>query len=263
MNSLKVLSYNIHKGFSLMNRKFVLKKIKESIDYVQADVVFLQEVVGHHERHGLRIREWPQTSQFEFLADRVWPHFAYGKNAVYAEGHHGNAILSKYPISFFENIDVSTNSWERRGLLHAVVQKPGEGIPIHLICVHFDLFEKGRLQQIEKLAERVRRHVPPSEALLIAGDFNDWRERATKILKEKLQVEEAFYLAKGAHAQTFPSWFPVFCLDRIYFRGFHLAKAEVWSSGLWLELSDHAAISAEFIPVNQKNWVGSEDERRN
>ncbi len=37
-------------------------------------------------------------SQFAFLADEIWPHFAYGKNAIYSAGHHGNAILSKHPI---------------------------------------------------------------------------------------------------------------------------------------------------------------------
>jgi len=29
------------------------------------------------------------------------PQHAYGRNAAYPEGHHGNAILSQHPFTFF------------------------------------------------------------------------------------------------------------------------------------------------------------------
>jgi endonuclease/exonuclease/phosphatase family metal-dependent hydrolase len=41
---IKVLSYNIHKGFSPSNRRFVLQGIREGIRSTGADVVFLQEL---------------------------------------------------------------------------------------------------------------------------------------------------------------------------------------------------------------------------
>lgn len=246
MSTLKVLSYNIHKGFSSTNLSFVLQKIKESIQLVKADLVFLQEVIGHNEKHGKRIVGWPKTSQFEFLADNLWPHYAYGKNAVYTEGHHGNAILSKHPITFFENTDVSTNQLEKRGLLHAVVQLNGCGKEVHVICLHLGLFEAGRKIQIKKLSERIESLVPKSIPLIVAGDFNDWRENASPILYKKLQLEEVFLISTGSHARTFPSWMPVLKLDRIYFRGLNLVKSEVLSDGLWSDLSDHTAVFAEF-----------------
>src|SRR5690349_17254196 len=96
---LRVLSYNIHKGFGPGNIKFILKKIKEALRSIHPDLVFLQEVLGHHEIHQKNIKGWPEQSQFEFLAHELWPHFAYGRNAVYTNGHHGNAILSKHPIT--------------------------------------------------------------------------------------------------------------------------------------------------------------------
>src|SRR5438132_888733 len=104
---LRVLSYNIHKGFSSGRGKFVLNRIREALRTVHPDLVFLQEVLGHHELHSQKVENWPDQPQFEYLADQLWPHFAYGKNAVYTYGHHGNAILSKYPFSFYENIDIS------------------------------------------------------------------------------------------------------------------------------------------------------------
>src|SRR5262245_33783257 len=88
--ALRLLSYNIHKGFASQNRKFVLRQIKEAIQIIPADIVFLQEVLGHHSRHGRKIKGWPTISQFEYLAETIWPHFTYGKNAVYTYGHHGN-----------------------------------------------------------------------------------------------------------------------------------------------------------------------------
>ncbi|MDO9195055.1 MAG: EEP domain-containing protein, partial [Rhodoferax sp.] len=42
--SIKVLTVNIHKGFSFFNRKFILHELREAIRSVGADVVFLQEV---------------------------------------------------------------------------------------------------------------------------------------------------------------------------------------------------------------------------
>ena len=68
---------------------------------LQPDVIFLQEVLGHHEVHKKRVNSWPEQSQFEYLAHELWPHFAYGKNAVYTDGHHGNAILESIPLSVF------------------------------------------------------------------------------------------------------------------------------------------------------------------
>lgn len=236
---LRVLSYNIHKGFTTGNLGFVLHEIKESIEEVHADLVLLQEVLGHHEQHSRT------HSQFEFLADRLWTHYAYGKNAVYTEGHHGNAILSKYPISFWENQDISPNEFERRGILHAVIQAPGMR-EVHVLCVHLSLFEGYRRDQIEKLCERVSAMVPAGAPLLLGGDFNDWRGRVTSMLADRLGLAEAFLSRTGTHAKTFPSWMPALRLDRIYFRGFECKSAELHGGGHWRNLSDHLPITAEF-----------------
>ena len=104
-NTLKVLTYNIHKGFNSTNRQFILHDIKESIRQVDADLIFLQEIHGERNISKNRFDDWPSNNQFEFLADEVWHHHAYAKNAIYKSGHHGNAILSKYPIVEWENID--------------------------------------------------------------------------------------------------------------------------------------------------------------
>jgi endonuclease/exonuclease/phosphatase family metal-dependent hydrolase len=242
---LRVLSYNIHKGFTPGNRRFVLGKIREAIRRIHADLVFLQEVLGEHEIHRQKFQEWPDNSQFEFLADEIWPHYAYGKNAVYESGHHGNAILSKYPIVFTENIDVSTNRLESRGLLHAKIQLPDHEHHVHAICVHLGLREADRRTQVQRICERIESHVPRPEPVIVAGDFNDWRGRATSALRQTLGTSEAFQATQGSHARTFPIWMPALKLDRIYYRGLEAKDAEVLGGSPWNELSDHAAVTAE------------------
>ena len=63
-----------------------------------------------------RFRPEPRLHQYEVLADGVWTQHAYGRNAVYPNGHHGNAVLSKFPIVHHENRDVSVGKHEQRGL---------------------------------------------------------------------------------------------------------------------------------------------------
>lgn len=242
--SLRVLSYNIHKGFS-MDRRFVLRSIKEVIRATEADLVFLQEVVGENTLHSERLADWPVEPQLEFIADTLWPHFAYGKNAVYTEGHHGNAIMSRHPFVNFENIDISNNRFERRGLLHGVIEPLNTGGPeIHLICVHLDLFEGGRQRQIDRIIRRIDEHVPDSSPLIIAGDFNDWRESASPVLESTLGVREVFRALHGQHAKSFPAWFPFLPLDRVYARGFHATEARCFTEAPWSQLSDHGALFA-------------------
>ncbi|MBI3542612.1 MAG: endonuclease/exonuclease/phosphatase family protein [Deltaproteobacteria bacterium] len=246
MKRFRVLSYNIHKGFSARNRAFVLREIREAIRSVAPDFLFLQEVLGEHRGHERRVRGWPWVAQFEFLAEALWPHFAYGRNAVYDEGHHGNAILSKHPILSYENEDVSTTKLERRGILHAVV-RPFESRPeLHLMCAHFGLLERDRQYQARRLCDRVRRTVELGQGLVVAGDFNDWTLRLSRLFKHQVGLDEAYQTRHHRHARTFPARMPVLRLDRIYFHGLEPRLAKCLHRGPWAALSDHAALLADF-----------------
>jgi endonuclease/exonuclease/phosphatase family metal-dependent hydrolase len=243
---IKVLSYNIHKGFSLgLKSGRTLSLIRDAIHEVQPDIALLQEVLGRHDRHSARFADWPTGPQVEFLAEGLWPHYSYGKNAVYTLGHHGNAILSKFPITASDNIDISKNRLESRGMLHAVLNVPGIRPPIHVICTHLGLFEVDRKAQIADVAERIRKLVPPGEPVIVGGDFNDWRERTSDTLADVADLEEGFLKTTGQHARTYPSWLPVLRLDRIYYRGLGIRSASVLEGPPWNRLSDHLAVHAE------------------
>lgn len=245
--TLKVLTYNIHKGFNTGNRQFVLHQIREALRITDADLLFLQEMQGEHAHKEKKISDWPEKTQFEFLAEEVWPYFAYGKNAIYDAGHHGNAILSKHAFLNWENINVSPLVWASRSLLHAVIQIPPGRCEVHVVCIHFGLLGRERRLQINKLCERIDSHVPHHAPLIVAGDFNDWLGRADHLFYDHLNLQEVFLQTHGRYARTFPSWLPFLQMDRIYFRGVNPVACERLTHAPWHRLSDHAPLIAEFV----------------
>jgi len=168
-----------------------------------------------------------------------------GRNAVYDHGHHGNAVLSRFPFLSFENEDVSDHRYERRGLLHCVVAVPGWRRNLHLVCVHLSLHERGRRRQLEAISGRLEELASRDLPIIIAGDFNDWRHRATAILERRLGMTEVSVAHHGRALPTYPSMLPLLRLDRIYVRGFKVAASRVHRGKPWSMLSDHLAVSAE------------------
>jgi endonuclease/exonuclease/phosphatase family metal-dependent hydrolase len=241
--TLRITTYNIHKGFSQFNRRMMVHELRERLRHLGSDIVFLQEVQGLHLRHAATHDNWPADPQHEFLAADVWQACAYGCNVVYDHGHHGNAILSRLPIVDSHNQDVTHLQFERRGLLHSQIAL-ADGSTVHCVCVHLSLFGRSRLLQLSALADYLDRIAPDGTPLIVAGDFNDWRNRADLLLRERLQLTEVFCGASGRPARSFPAGLPLFRLDRIYVRGFSVERAEVHYGLPWSRISDHAALSA-------------------
>ncbi|MFI7857750.1 endonuclease/exonuclease/phosphatase family protein [Pseudomonas promysalinigenes] len=240
---LRVLTVNTHKGFTAFNRRFILPELREAVRSTQADIVFLQEVLGSHDRHAARYPGWPQTSQYEFLTDSMWSDFAYGRNAVYPDGHHGNALLSKYPIIEHRNLDVSITGPERRGLLHCVLDVPGDQA-VHAICVHLSLLESHRQQQL-RLLRQLLDELHADEPVIIAGDFNDWQQRGNRVLCQHPGLHEAFERHHGLLARTYPARLPLLRLDRIYLRNADSHAPQILSHRPWTHLSDHLPLVVE------------------
>jgi len=243
---LKVLTYNIHKGFNRRNREFVLHKIRQQLEAIDVDIVFLQEIQGRHYHHERRIDGWPAVSQFEYLADNLWPHFAYGKNAIYDNGHHGNAILSKYAIEEWSNVNLSRFRRASRSLLHGVVRIADNTTPLHLICVHLELVGFERKRQIDILRRYMHDYIASDEAVILAGDFNDWYGRMGKKLERQLMMQEVYRASRGYYAKTFPSIQPMLKMDRVYFRQLQLLDCQCLEHHPWHELSDHLPLYAQF-----------------
>lgn len=240
-NSLRVLSYNIHKGFSHTNRRYLLDEIRRSMRLINADVLFLQEVIGRHDKHAAGYHDWADDAQLEYLADSVWSHFAYGKNSIYDHGHHGNAILSKFPFMSWKNTDISCVKKSHRGILSGQLSND-----VQVLCTHFGLFPKEHRFQSDKLIKLIHDNMDQDTPLLLCGDFNDWKGDTHKQITEHLHLEEAYFSIHDQLPRTFPAIRPLFALDRIYFRGMKVKECELLSGKPWKNLSDHCALYAEF-----------------
>jgi endonuclease/exonuclease/phosphatase family metal-dependent hydrolase len=210
--TLRVATYNIHKGvvndFFGLRRNSRIYDLRARLHELDADLIFLQEVQGRNDRHTNRLANWPAEPQDQFLAKApskpktarntiaVAYENVYGRNANYLHGHHGNALLSRFPVLRNENRDVSDHSLEKRGVLHCVVELGQK--PVHCFVVHFGLLARSRRRQTEALMAWIKKSVPPSEALIIAGDFNDWRNVLSDTLCHELDMVEVTDVSKDA-----------------------------------------------------------------
>lgn len=287
---LRVATYNIHKGvvrdFFGLRRVSRIHALRERLHDLKADLVFLQEVQGRHARHAEHFDEWPAEPQDQFLAKsptlRHTFEAAYGRNASYLHGHHGNALLSRFPILRLENRDVSDHALESRGILHCVVGIKGRHV--HCFVAHFGLLARSRERQAEALIDWIEREIPADAPLIIGGDFNDWRNQLSGQFCERLRVEEVFdampkrkrvgervvryvrdRLAESGvpmpmpgprlprvvkavrTARTFPALVPWLRMDRIYTRGFQVTAAEVLRGSEWAQLSDHSPLVSDLL----------------
>jgi endonuclease/exonuclease/phosphatase family metal-dependent hydrolase len=247
---LNVVTYNIHKGFSQFHRRMMVHELRRQLRALGPDIVFLQEVQGLHEKHARRFEDWPDEPQYDFLAKDVWQAAAYGSNVTYDHGHHGNAILARFPIEHSHNQDVTHLRFERRGILHCALSVEGLAKRINCVCVHLSLFARSRRKQMEALAGYLEDIADPESPLIIAGDFNDWRNEAERFLADRLGLVEVFAGSGGSAeppGRSFPAKRPLLRLDRIYVRGFSVQQAEIHSGSPWSRISDHAALSAHLL----------------
>ena len=237
-----VLTVNTHKGFTALNRRFILPELREAVRSVSADVVFLQEVTAPthstqalHQLAGDAAVRIPR--RHAVAAVRLWP-----QCGVSAGRSRQRAAVEvpDHPPRQPRRVD---HGHENRGLLHCVLRLPGDGQEVHAICVHLGLRESAPQRQLELLAD-VCDDLPADAPLVVAGDFNDWRQRgrcAAQALRAARSLRRAprqagadvspraGRSAPGPHLRAQPQGQP----------------PQVLTSRPWSHLSDHAPLSVE------------------
>lgn len=232
---MRLITYNIRKGLGpLLGNGSSVSALGRAIGEHAPDVVLCQEVF--HDWHGLE-------HQSLELKDHLGLHYYYEPNKKRRVGHHGNASFTRFPVEVIENFDVSTNPVERRGVLYTLLMLP-EG-PVHVFNVHLGLNYRQRRKQIDKIAQLLERLVQQGEAVLIAGDFNDWHDRLEPHIVKDLAVTNAFSVAGSVDTRSWPSQRPVFSLDRVYVRNMSVRRARRFAGEPWNVLSDHLPLLVE------------------
>ncbi len=223
---IRVATYNVHRWTGLNGRSrpdparaaFVIAEI-------EADLVALQEV--------LRPPRGPDP--LVSLADALGLHVAFATTRAHRDGHIGNAILSRWPISSVSMLDLSYGRLEKRAAV--VVQLSHTELQLDVVATHLALADRTRVRQVRSLLDHPRLRETPT---LLMGDMNAWRNcRATRELERELVEGVSF-----EWPSSFPSASPVWALDRIYARGVEILSIGAHASRAARRASDHLPVVA-------------------
>lgn len=240
---LRVVTYNIHKCIGGIDRRYRPERIAEVISHYDPDILLLQEVDVGAKRSS-------RHSQAEILAELLaYNHHCWYPNVkVRGGGHHGNAILSRFPLVEPNNIDITTPPKKKRSVvhtrhrLHFESESGQHSRTLHLFNMHLGLSQIERKIQLVKFLEshpfQGMHHDTP---IIVGGDLNDVYGN----LGSKLLAPAGFQTLAKLPA-TFPSYAPMRALDGLYVRGdVELLKLERSRLKVARQASDHLPLIAD------------------
>jgi len=246
--TLCVATYNIHRGLG-RDRRLDHDRVARVILDFDADVVALQEV------------ETPATTAGEAVAlvHELREHgykSLLGPTIRSERSSYGNVLLSRLPVMGNRGHDLSQPGREPRGLIEASLSLDGCVAAQSLSTSHRDLscfathlglqgWERGR--QVDRLVEQIDRcgHQRGIRSpIILLGDFNEWqrRSRLLRPIAERLEATPP--------RPTYPSYWPLLPLDRIWFGGgLRLEQLDVVKTATTRVASDHLPLRASFVVI--------------
>ncbi|MBI4460738.1 MAG: endonuclease/exonuclease/phosphatase family protein [Acidobacteria bacterium] len=237
LGTIRVATYNIHKCRG-MDGRVRPGRILEVLQEINADVLALQEVVSvtNGSRH---------DDQARFLAEEVGYDSAFGNNRPFKSGRYGNLLLTRFPIHFSRNYDISTPTREPRGCLRADLRV--NNATLHIFNLHLGTGYMERRHQASHLSQTsILEPADRRGPRIVLGDFNEWvRGRVSTMLRS--HFEAADVRRHLARPRTYPGLLPFLHLDHIYFDPvLRLAKLTLFRNRLSMVASDHLPLIADF-----------------
>ena len=235
---MRVVTYNVHKCRGMDGRTSATR-IAEVLEELEADVIALQEVMGH---------------QAEAIAAHLKMDFALGENRKHRGFAYGNMVLSRHPIRTTRNYDLSVHGREERGCLRADVEV--DDAVLHVFNVHLGTaFIERRLQGRKLVAPALLNDAELERPRIVMGDFNEWTQGlATRLLRQHLEsVDVRMHLQRS---RTYPGVLPFLHLDHIYYdRALELERLVLCRTRKALVASDHLPLVGEF------KWMAADSSR--
>jgi len=189
------MTWNIH-GALGRNPRFDLDRVVAFVKSHAPDIVALQEVDS---------RRPGGPDPFDSLERALGTHGARAHAVETADGNYGQVLISKWPISNVEVLDLSYRKREPRRAICADIATPAG--KIRAVATHLGLsFHERRSQAIAilKALGTIR------DVTVAMGDFNDW------VWPGSVGNRLKRALPAFTNYRTFPARWPMFRLDRIY-----------------------------------------------
>ena len=235
---LRIASYNIHKCRGIDGR-IRPARVLEVIRQLHADVIAMQEIVNADS-------EQPELGQARYLAENLDGYKpCFGENRILHGGPYGNMTLSRFPILFCHNYDVTWKHRERRGCLRTDISV-GQ-TPVHFYNIHLGTgFVERRHQARKLLSSDILHDAKLRGPKIVAGDFNEWtRGLASRLMGDAFQSIDLKKFLR--YRRTYPGVIPFLHLDHVYFdHRLRLQSFRLHRSREALVASDHLPIVAEF-----------------
>ena len=236
---LRVATYNIHKCRGL-DRRTDPDRIAAVIRELDADVIAIQEILDVSAGK-------PEYDQVRRITESL-PDYrhCFGDNRPLHGGVYGNMTLSRLPVRFCENYDITWRKRERRGCLRTDIAT-ANGELLHLFNVHLGTgFVERRHQARRLLTDALLKRSDLSAPRIVAGDFNEWtRGLATRLMGTEFKAVEPRAFMR--YARTYPGVLPFLHLDHFYYdKHLSLKSYRMHRSRRALLASDHLPIVAEF-----------------
>lgn len=222
-------SYNVHKCVGV-DRRFDPDRTAAVIGEVSPDVIALQEADRRFgDREGLL--------DLDLLHRRTGLVPVPVDNGHAGHGWHGNLVLVREG-SVRDVHQIRLPGLEPRGGL--VIDLDLTSGPVRVVAAHLGLLRQSRLLQIETLLHHARETA--GRPVVFMGDFNEWRLRG----RSSLLHTQTVFGPLGLGVPSFPAYFPVLALDRVFVMPPEIVDTFVaHDSPLARKASDHLPVKAQ------------------
>jgi endonuclease/exonuclease/phosphatase family metal-dependent hydrolase len=231
-NLFTLMTYNVHRAVGT-DRRQDYQRIVEVIREINPDIVTLQEIDSEADQ---------STARHSFLFETINGNIEHigikGITMLRSSSAYGNAIFFRnHPDEVYRH-DISFGSQEPRGVMECVLQICD--IPSRILTTHLGLKKQERNAQVRILKQLLDKD--NNHPTLISGDFNEWYPFSQNLQKLREDMNMVPY------KRSFPSQFPLFALDRIFYKGkIGLIDTYIHKSPLSRLASDHLPLVAKFF----------------